>query len=171
MFKEKKMEVENVRWRDRFPSNGVDPVKAYQEILRLKAQNNNSVSPELLVESARSADSTLNRLFTWDDTEAARNYRVQQAATILRSIEVIYVSGPKNPMRAFEIVQNKRRGDAKTVTLYATVEEACADPDVHARLVSEAVRGLIAWRNRYQNLNEMRQLVRIIDKVVDELVA
>jgi tRNA A37 N6-isopentenylltransferase MiaA len=163
------MEVENVRWRDRFPSNGVDPVKAYKEILRLKAQNKNSVSPELLVESARDESSTLHPLFNWDDAEAASKYRVQQASTILRAIEVVYIEGPKKPSRAFEIVQNKRRGDTKTVTLYATAEEACADPDVHARLVAEAVRGLIAWRNRYQTLNEMRQLVRIIDKVVDEL--
>lgn len=164
------MEISEVRWRDRFPSNGVNPVEAYREILRLKSENQNSVSPELLVESAKNIDSALNTLFTWDDTEAARSYRILQAATILRSIEVVYVSGPKNPVRAFEIVQNKRRGDPKTVTLYSTVEEACADPDVHARLVAEAVRGLMAWRNRYQNLNEMRQLVRIIDKVIDELV-
>ena len=165
------MEVSEVRWKSYFPANGVDAAKAYKEIIRLKEKNNDFVSPELLVESAKKTTSELHPLFNWDDTDAARQYRLSQASHVLRSIEVIYIENPKRPTRAFEIAYRKRSGDPKTVTLYATSEEVAADPDVHARLVAEAVRGLIAWRNRYQALNEMRNLVRIIDKTVEELTS
>lgn len=163
------MEIQEIRWKSHFSANGADAQKVHREILRIKAANQNTVSPEAMVDAARKPSSSMHKLFEWDDSEAAQRYRVSQAQHIMRALQVVYVEAPKRPMRAFEIVTKKRRGVARTVTLYGTSEEACSDPDVHARLVADAVRELIAWRNRYQMLNEMRNLVRVIDKVVDEL--
>lgn len=163
------MEIAEIRWKSHFAANGADAEKVHREILRLKQKNQNTVSPKVMVDAARKPTNPMHSLFEWDDSEAAEKYRVSQAQHIMRALQVIYVEAPKQPMRAFEIISKKRPGDSKTVTLYGTSEEACADPDVHARLVADAVRELIAWRNRYQMLNEMRNLVRVIDKVVDEL--
>lgn len=45
--------------------------------------------PEAVVEAAASPTSPLHRYFTWDDTEAAHEYRKQQARKLIRVVRVV----------------------------------------------------------------------------------
>lgn len=46
------------------------------------------LSPEHVVEEARSGDSPLHEFFEWDDTKAAHAHRLQQARTLIRSVKI-----------------------------------------------------------------------------------
>lgn len=164
-----KMKIESMRWKERFPNAGVKVETAHEEIMRIKDKNGGFVSPDDIVKEASEKSNPLHPLFTWDDTEAARKYRLNEAGALLRSIEITYVELPKQPRRAFEVTYKKPPGSVEKQTLYATAEEAAADPETHAKLIAEAVRTLMDWRARFRYLQELSQLMEQIDRTVESI--
>lgn len=51
-------------------------------------ERNGRLSAMELVEDARDPGSPLHPLFTWDDERAAQEYRLEQARTVIRSVQV-----------------------------------------------------------------------------------
>ena len=47
-----------------------------QELIRLAEEHNGYLSPDTVVEAAADPGSVLHDRFTWDDTEAARRFRL-----------------------------------------------------------------------------------------------
>lgn len=70
-----------------------------QELLRLYEQHG-KLTAELVVEAARDPDSPLHSAFTWDDAEAARERRLEQARSLIRSV-VILKQEDKEPRCVF----------------------------------------------------------------------
>lgn len=58
---------------------------AMAELQRMSKAAGGKITPEQLVEAARSEGSPLHRYFEWDDKEAADKYRLMQARTLIRS--------------------------------------------------------------------------------------
>lgn len=58
------------------------------EILRDLEKDSGRLVPGDVVEAARDPDSPLHSHFTWDDTEAADKYRLQQAGVLIRSVKL-----------------------------------------------------------------------------------
>jgi len=164
------MTIDSMRWKARFPNASIKVEVAYAEIMRIKAKNGGVVSPDALVVAAAKKYNPLHRLFTWDDTEAAKKFRLQEAGALLRSIEITYANMPAQPRRAFEVTQKKASGSVEKQTLYATAEEVATDPAAHAALISEAVRSLMTWRARFCYLQELSQLLAAIDRTLVDLV-
>lgn len=50
------------------------------------------LTPDLVVATARPVRSSLHRFFTWDDGEAARKHRLNEARALIRSFEVVVVT-------------------------------------------------------------------------------
>lgn len=164
-----KMKIDSIRWKERFPNAGVKAETAHEEIMRIKDKNGGLVSPDDIVKEASKRSNPLHPLFTWDDTEAARKHRLNEAGALLRSIEITYIELPSQPRRAFEVAYKKPHGSEQKQTLYATAQEAAADPENHARLIAEAVRTLMAWRSRFRYLQELSHLMEKIDETVTSL--
>ncbi len=55
-----------------------------QELEALAEANNGILRPEIVVEFARDAKTALHSRFEWDDTEAAKQYRLWQARQIIK---------------------------------------------------------------------------------------
>src|ERR1700677_2890830 len=51
-------------------------------------RNAGRLTPDLVLLSAQSPDSPLHEHFTWDDTDAARKHRLNEARTLIRSVKV-----------------------------------------------------------------------------------
>jgi len=49
------------------------------------------VTPEQLLKDAQNKNHTLHQFFEWDDTEAAKKYRLHQAASMIMATKYIYV--------------------------------------------------------------------------------
>ena len=72
------------------------------ELRTIAAKNDGLLKPEDVVESARPINSPLHTRFTWDDTEAANQYRLQQARQLIRTtIQYIEVDGKDQSFRVF----------------------------------------------------------------------
>ena len=165
------MEISTVKWKARFPNNGIDAQVALDAITAIKEKSGGTISPDSLVEAAKKKTHPLHKLFTWDDTEAAAKFRLSEAGTLLRSIEITYLELPDQPRRAFEILLRKQTGSSDVRTLYGTAEEVAADPSAHSKLIAEAVTTLMAWRARFRYLQELSHLIEEIDKTIKQLAS
>jgi hypothetical protein len=109
--------------------------------------------PEAVIEAAASPTSPLHRYFTWDNTEAAHEYRKQQARKLIRVVRVVvhqeelrivrpaYVRDvSQEPDQAGYISVQHVRGDAEqakaTVVYYFSQARGCLSRAVE---IAEAV--------------------------------
>lgn len=90
------------------------------------------ITPALVVAAATDPESPLHSRFEWDDTEAARKYRLAQASDLIRSVRITFTgkSGDLKQARAYVAV---RESDTVAADYIAT-EQALTDP-LQARLV------------------------------------
>jgi len=63
-----------------------------ERLERIRERNDGVLTPSDVVEDARRATSPLHNFFTWDDTVAAHQYRLDQARTLIRNVKVEVVT-------------------------------------------------------------------------------
>lgn len=78
------------------------------ELLKLQ-DNRGRITPQAVVDEASNPKHPLHNLFEWDDTEAARKYRLDQARELIRSVDVVI----RNTKHEIEVVAYVRDPKAK----------------------------------------------------------
>ncbi len=140
-----------------------------------------ALSPQEVLEDAKSRQSPLHDLFEWDDSTAAGKYRLWQARVIVNSIrEVEYDDlGHEEQSRVFVSLRpygndddedeedNGENGDRQ----YFLVRDARNDPATQLALLEEALRRFLALRERYEDLfggepKELAAIFTAIDRAV-----
>jgi hypothetical protein len=122
------------------------------------------LTAEMVLEDARPAKSPLHDAFTWDDSEAAHKYRLEQARYIIRS--VVYLPAEMTdpePVRAFVRVQPN--GDEH----YTSLHVAMGDEELRRQVVLRALKELQEWRRRYAAYRELAAIFASADKVEEEV--
>lgn len=166
--------IDSVRWKERFPHKGVSPVKAFEEIEKIRNEHGGTFSAEDLVQAARSKRNKLHRLFEWDDAAAAEQHRITQARTMQRSLEITYKDSKDSDVmkliRPYEITRKQKPGSVNSPrTLYTSFEEAVKDDVTRESLLADAIRQLMALRRRFKILNELDRVFHEIDSVVETI--
>lgn len=120
------------------------------------ARRDGSITPESVVEAATDPASPLHNHFTWDDTEAARRYRLVEAGHLIRRYRIVVETAPdrKVKVRAFSSVPV---GDDLG---YVPTVEAMADPERREFVVQQAMREVAALRAKYQALIDFDEVLR-----------
>ena len=138
------------------------------ELKSIQTENNEEVKPKDIVNYAEThEDSELHKCFTWDDTEAAKRYRIEEAKMIVRNIMVIY----SEPTKKEEPRQVQVRWAFKTEPTggYKRTEYIVKNPDEHEKLLNMAKAELESFRRKYEILSNdvlMREIFEAIDKIV-----
>lgn len=137
----------------------VDPDVAGAVLERLRSVNNGRLTQEMVVAEALPKTSPLHDAFEWNDTKAARKYRLDQAGHMIRSIEIVQVvRGQEKPIRAFvSVLRDEDRS-------YTSVDHALADADLRGQVINQAWRELEAWRQRHAELVEFARVFAEIDQ-------
>lgn len=127
------------------------------ELLRVRAERG-VLTPANVVEDARPDGSPLHHRFEWDDSIAAESYRRAQAADLIREVRVTYAapSGESRSVRAF--VSTRPAGESLS-SAYEPTEEAMADPFTSQLLLRMFRRDWEAFKSRYEQLAEFRDVV------------
>lgn len=139
----------------------LDPEKAGREMERVRCANGGSLTPDALLERARSANSACHAHFEWDDTKAAHQHRLGQAGDLIRMIAVDVSHSniePPKPIRAFVSVE--RDGERS----YTSTSHALSDAALRAQVLDRAWRDLEAWRERHAELTEFAKVFAAIDQ-------
>ncbi len=116
------------------------------EFQRIRASGK-ELTAETVLDAASNPRSILHRYITWDDAEAARSYRLEQARKLLRSVEVLVqdAKGKSGQMRAFYSVR-----DASGQRSYQPVEFVFSNTDTSAQVMHDAKQQLEGWMARYK---------------------
>lgn len=155
-----------------------DPVRGYQA-LRSIYETHHAITPEHVVEGARPEDAVLHDEFEWDDTEAGRLYRDDQARHLLRSAVVIYRRPDRSltqPVRAFvklvtsadDPALDEVSEDAVQPHVYLPIRHVMDEPTLRARQARQAFRELVTWRNRYRDIAAFAKVFDEIDALARE---
>lgn len=140
----------------------------YMEALR--ARRNGHLTPQAILEDAKSAKSPLHKAFEWRDSKAAYEHRLWQARHLMNSI-VVTVKATKAPkqkaaaVRAFVNVRVEKKNS------YVSRAHALSEADMRRQMLAAAMRELASWRNRHADLTELSPIFAIIDKHSEKIAA
>ena len=116
-----------------------------------------------LVEASRPEDAPLHNEFEWDDEAAAEKYRESQAGTIIRQLVVVREEEnvTAEPVRAFFTLDT----EPKKPATYETTSVIMSDISKRNRLLEIALFELRAFERKYQQLSELEDVFKAIEKV------
>lgn len=148
--------------------NDVEAQIAGEEIARVKSKNGGQISARQLWESQKAKRSKLHKAFEWDDEVAGAKYRDRQAGELIRSIKVVYENeqGKELKVRAFSSIRNPEQ---PCRSVYVETISAMENEDTREEILTQALNGLVSWRNRWNGLNELVDSVAEVDVVIANL--
>jgi hypothetical protein len=158
-------------------SNGTLPEDEVQQVgEHLEALHGSvGITPEGVVDDARSKKSPLHKYFQWSDKVAAEAHRRGQARRIIGSLHVV-VQGKE--VRAFESVhipvqvattQGKETTQERMIRVYMPQDEVRQHPALHEDNLKDILRRLIHFRTRYGHIKSLGPVIEAINQFELEL--
>lgn len=133
-----------------------------RELEFLRQQHGALLKAEHVVEFASDERTALHGEFEWDDTEAAYQYRLEQARRVLRiKLVVDSQAGPQN-VRMFVSLMSDRQ---KPGGGYRPLVDVMTAEDMRDELLRQALGELKTVRRKYDQLKELRPVFRAIERV------
>jgi hypothetical protein len=110
---------------------GIDPAIAATELERLSKKNGGLTPPDV-VGAARPKDAPLHSAFEWDNGLAAEQFRLVQARTLIRAVQVVYEDsdGTERTAPVFAHVISSGDDEEDDVCRYYPVTEIVASPSM-----------------------------------------
>ena len=107
------------------------------------------LKPETVVEAARNPHHALHPYFTWDDTDAAQKFRIEEARGLIRSV---YIETPKSgitKIRAFvSLTTDRVNGEG-----YRVMAEVVTSDTLRLELIRDIENQVKLWERRAKALN------------------
>lgn len=146
-------------------ANNTNPEAVGRHLENLRARNGGILTPEIVLDDAQDESSPLHPFFEWDDTEAARQFRLKQARNVIRSVVAIYKEAPtREPIRAYVHVRTE---DAPPRYMETSAALACSP--TRDAVLRRAKAELDAWRRRYADLQELAEVMAMIGLIGDRI--
>jgi hypothetical protein len=136
-------------------------VKVIKELNRIADANGGILRPETVVEAARPRSSILHPRFEWDNTRAAREFRLWQARQLI-SVCVQIIPGVNEPVSVFCSLSTdrSRRGGG-----YRTTVAVCSDAEMREQLLEDALQDLNAFQRKYAALRQLTSVFAAIRRI------
>lgn len=151
----------------RFQPGAVRDAKAVGEHLELLRQRcKGELTPEDVLADAQHDNSPLHSFFEWSDTEAARQFRLQQARGLIRAVVAVYVHEDRPAVRQKAYVHINEA----SAPHYREVGHAMSQAKTRKLVLERAWREFQQWRKRYSDLKEFADLFDAADQVEMKLL-
>ena len=138
------------------------------EITRLIDKNDGRLTTDYLVDYARAnPESPLYACFTWDDTAAAVQWRLEQAKNLMRTYKVRYELGEDKAVTIRGLVSLP--SDRGPEHLYRSVVRVLSNEDQTAEMIGQAKRELHAFRTKYEALERLGKMPGVFAAIGDAL--
>lgn len=148
------------------PGAHLDPKAVGEHIELLRKQHQNELTPQDILDDAKNDNSPLHSFFEWSDTEAAHQYRLQQARGLIRAVVAVYVSDEKPAVRQKAYVHIPE----PTAPHYRETSHAMSQAKTRKLVLERAWREFQQWRRRYQDMKEFADLFETADQVEMKLI-
>lgn len=140
------------------------PQKIGETLSRLGVENDGKLETEKVVAEAKSVGSPIHKHFEWSDKVAAHAHRLEQARSLIRSIMIFRDDRPE-PVIAWRSITDAGK------TAYRSAGDILTSERLQLALLKSAVRDLEAWENRYNQLVDFCEMVRVAREKLHERVA
>ena len=134
-----------------------DHVSIKAELARLTEDG--VIKPVDVVEAARDKKSALHECFTWDDGEAAHQYRLVEARNLLR-VYVVQEESVTENVRAFVSLTTDRAQEGGG---YRIMADVMSDDELRAQLLRDALVQLRNVQMRYKHLQQLAGVWREVE--------
>lgn len=139
------------------------PAQVVGEAIAAIQQRDGTCRPDALVAAARDEANELHPLFTWDDDEAARRWRRQEARQVINSLRVTLV-GYAEPVPAFVSVTWSPAG-REPIDGYQPITVVRHDAAMRAEAMADALAQLDGLRRRYAAIEALSPVWEAVDAV------
>jgi len=138
-------------------------------------EKHNYLTPEIVVTDAKNKESELHPIFEWNDKKAAAEHRKAQARALIRSIVVTIESDNNKEKTETDIrVFHNVRGDKGIfekgeTSRYLTITDALNSPEATDFLLKKAYNDMVAFKNKYSNLIQLKPYLEKLDEIISVL--
>jgi hypothetical protein len=146
-----------------------DKAQVYGEYLwGLKEKNGDVLTPTDILKNAQSKQSPIHDYFQWDNSLAAKQYRLWQARHLMGLIEitVVYDNG-EDTMRAFHNIRISQKNE-ETQQGYVTIKDLEENAGYLKYMLNKALNEIAEWELQYKQfirLKEFKPLAGIINAI------
>ena len=127
-------------------------------------EENGGLTAMRLLEKSRPEDALLHGCFEWDDTKAAEAHRLFQARYFIGNIVITQIDDkPVQMTRAFVNISDASHAET---ACYKPVRVALSDADSREIVLSNALRELMRFKEKYGSLTELTEIIDAIDAYI-----
>lgn len=142
----------------------MDRQSVKKELDKLAARHNGLLKADDIVKFAKNPRTACHDWFTWDDTEAAQQHRLNEARGLIR-VHVRYeeLDTPEHRILVREFVSlssDRTHGGG-----YRHLEDVLTNSDLAAELLTDALRDFERFRVKYEQLSQLQGVFKAFDKI------
>lgn len=141
---------------------GID-VEVIRATVERIEQRDGLCHPAALVEAAKPKRSPVHDLFTWDDTQAAANWRTHEARRTINQIRIVPAED-EAPIPAF--VHVTRLTESGVENGYMSTVRALSSEHRDA-VIADVAKQLAGLRDRYKHLSEFQPVWDAVDGALE----
>jgi hypothetical protein len=137
--------------------------EAVIKAIEVLKDDDDMISPEAVVAAARPKNSPLHEYFDWEDSEAARCWRLHQARNLIRvciRIEEL-PNDEKQEIQVFVSLPEDRNDEGG----YRVMTDVLNDDERREALLEMALKDLQTFRRKYAVLKELASVFTAIEKL------
>lgn len=132
---------------------------------KIASLNGGRITPDAVLQDAKSAKSPLHDQFDWDDSSAAQNWRLQQARELIRSIKV-EITTESRTVSTVRYVRDPSAGEAQG---YVEVAKLRDDRTLAAEALAAEIKQANALVARARSLADALGLSAEIEMVAESV--
>ncbi len=126
----------------------------------LAEQHGGNLLPEIVVDAARPKTSPIHDKFTWDNGEAAIQYRLWQARQLISvCVEVVPNTGEEMPVFV-SVSTDRHAGNG-----YRFLGHVMSEPELRSQTLKDALHELSILQSKYKRLKELAAVWNVVQKV------
>jgi hypothetical protein len=134
-------------------------------VIRKLAEKHGSITAEIVLIEAKKKTSPLHSHFQWDDTKAARQFRLIQAAALIRKIKVEYIVSEINTVRVRAFHNVTEDVEEPETGVFVSLQTALSVDSYRDQLLAQCKRDIQAFKSKYSALSEVSHIINAMDHV------
>lgn len=131
-----------------------------KELERIRQKDGGVLNPHTVLKEARRKNSPLHDQFTWDDSEAAHQYRLWQARELIR-VSVTVLEPNTSAVRTYVSLREDRQSGVG----YRHLADVLSDEEQRQQLLDQALDDLERIRQKYSHLEELAEVFEAASRV------
>lgn len=165
--------------KEKFKVSGISlPVSANVagECLSRIYHQNGQLTPQSVLKEASAKKHPLHSYFEWNDTKAAKKWRIEQARQLIKCVHVVTTDSDnkKIEVRAFVNIKRDKNNDLtnnpfiNNNSYYVSIKDAMSDDVLRQYTVDIALAELQKWMNKYKTIKELSDFFELAERHISK---